>query len=117
MADEYYMKEPCKHCPYRHDVTPFLTSERGEELAYHAQNPYNSFTCHKTMEHGEYDDEETGCEMVQTDHSKECAGFITLQINEGMDCPEGFTSSDKAYGCADDMIYAYEEHYYNITKK
>lgn len=114
---EYYMKEPCKHCPYRHDVKPFLTPERGEQLAYHAQNPYNTFTCHKTMEPGEEEDDEIGCEMVHAAHSKECAGFMSLQINEGMDCPEDFTPSDKAYGCVDDMIYAYEEEYYKTHKK
>ena len=45
-----------KHCPYRNDVTPFLTAERGAELAYLTQNPYNSFTCHKTLE----EDDESG---------------------------------------------------------
>ena len=110
---DYYMKQPCQHCPFRHDVKPFLTSERGIELAYHAQNPYNSFACHKTT----VSDEEFGGEgeeMVCTEESKECAGFLTLQINEGADCPEGFIPSDKAYGCTDDMIFAYEEQNTNL---
>ena len=105
---EYYMKQPCKHCPYRRDVKPFLTAERGEELAYHAQNPYNSFSCHKTT----VSDEEfggEGDEMVCTENSKECAGFMTLQINEGMDCPEGFTPSEDVYSDVYEMIDAYSE--------
>ncbi len=106
---EYYMKQPCKHCPYRRDVRPFLTAERGEELAYHAQNPYNSFSCHKTI----VSDKEIGGEgdkMVCTENSKECAGFMTLQINEGMGCPEGFTPSKDAYSNVYEMIYAYLYH-------
>jgi hypothetical protein len=50
------MKKPCQHCPFRRDVKPFLRPGRGKELAYHAQNPYNSFTCHKTLEHDEEGD-------------------------------------------------------------
>ena len=107
----YYMKQPCKHCPFRRDVKPFLTPERGEELAYHAQSPYNSFPCHKTtVSDEEYGGE--GYEMVVTENSKECAGFITLQINSGMSCPDGFTPSEDVYGDTDEMIYAYLEHGY-----
>lgn len=102
----FFMKEPCAHCPFRHDVKPFLTYERGIELAYHAQNPYNDFPCHKTTVEDE--DSEEG-EMMATSNSKTCAGFLSLQINEGAQTPKGFKVSDKAYGCADDMIYAYEE--------
>jgi len=104
----HIMKEPCEHCPFRYDVKPFLHPERGAELARHAYNPYNSFTCHKTT----VSDEEIGgegTEMIRTAKSKECAGFLTLQINEGAKCPKGFVESDKVYGCADDMINAYEE--------
>lgn len=111
----YFMSKPCEHCPYRQDVKPYLHPERGIELAYHAQNPYNSFPCHKTTVEDE--DSEDG-EMMCTQNSKECAGFLTLQINEGADCPKGFTPSDKAYGCVDDMIYVYEElEYENNNKK
>lgn len=102
------MKQPCKHCPYRKDVKPYLHPERGEELAYHVQNPYNTFHCHKTT----VSDEEfggEGDEMVVTEESKKCAGFITLQINEGMNCPEGFTPSEDVYDNIYDMIYAYSQ--------
>lgn len=103
-----YMKQPCLQCPFRRDVKPFLTVRRGIELAYHAQNPYNSFSCHKTT----VSDEEfggEGDEMVVTEDSLECAGFMTLQINEGMDCPKDFTPSDKIYGDVYEMIDAYSD--------
>lgn len=100
----YFMKEPCAHCPYRRDVKPFLTPERGEELAYHATNPYNSFPCHKTTE----SDDESG-DTYRTSKSLECAGFMALQANE-TDCslPDGFIPSDKVYGDTWEMIEAYQ---------
>jgi hypothetical protein len=98
-----FVKKPCSHCPYRKDVKPFLHPQRGEELAYHSTNPYNTFPCHKTTEYDEeYDD------MVVTQKSKECAGFLTLQIVEGKKTPDGFTPSfDIVYNNVDDMADAY----------
>ena len=102
-----FVKIPCKHCPYRVDVKPFLTAERGEELAYHAQNPYNSFPCHKTTDSD--DEGETFC----TEGTKECAGFLTLMHAElgGTDYDEdGFKPSyDLVYGESHEMAAAYEE--------
>jgi hypothetical protein len=106
----YYMKKPCEKCPFRTDVKPFLTPERGEELAYHAQNPYNSFVCHKTLEYIECDDDIESDRLVVTGRSKECAGFITLQINEGARTPEGFTPDfENIYNDSWEMASAYEE--------
>lgn len=105
------MKKPCEHCPFRRDVKPFLTPRRGEQLAYHAQNPYNSFSCHKTT----VSDEEVGGDgsnMISTERSKECAGFLTLQANEcGEDnMPKGFEPSyDICYNESFEMSQAYDE--------
>jgi len=109
-----YMKKPCEHCPYRNDVKPFLTPERGEELAYHALNPYNTFPCHKTTEYDDsYDDNDyEGDDMMVVETSKECAGFLTLMAKEcGEDrTPEGFKPSyDICYPYSEDMIDAYDE--------
>lgn len=86
-----YMKKPCKLCPFRRDVKPYLRPERGFELAYAASNPFNSFPCHETT----VCDEEfggDGSEMVAVESSKDCHGFLTLQIIEnGDECaPDGF---------------------------
>lgn len=102
-----HMKQPCKHCPYRYDVKPFLRAERGAELAHHASNPYNSFSCHKTTEEDE--DSEDG-EMMVTENSLECAGFMSMQHNiTGCSLPEGFEPSELAYSDTWEMIDAYEE--------
>ena len=103
---DYFIKKPCIHCPFRNDVKPFLRPERGAELAIHASNPYNSFTCHKTTEP---DEESDSGEMLLNDNSKECAGFLTLQIQEGAKIPYGFNPSyDIVYQDIYDMIDAYE---------
>lgn len=107
---DHIMKKPCKHCPYRNDVKPFLTPERGEELAYFAQNKYNSFPCHQTTEYN--DDSEYGDTRVETVNSKTCAGFVTLQCNEGMTIPKGFEPAFKiVYTDAFEMSQAYSEEY------
>lgn len=103
-----FMKRPCEHCPYRKDIKPFLTPERGEELAVHASNPYNVFWCHKTT----VSDEEfggEGSEMVEVETSKICAGFLALQINDaGIDTPEGFEPAwDVVYSDGYEMLDAY----------
>lgn len=85
-----YMKKPCKHCPYRNDVKPFLTPSRGEELAYLATNSFGSFPCHKTTQHHEESD--IG-EMIVVGSTKECAGFLTLRAQCGKDVPDGFEPS------------------------
>ena len=108
MAEETYIKKPCQHCPFRKDVVPFLTPERGEELAYAAQNPWNTFHCHKTLE---ADDSEDG-NLLATESSKHCAGFLTLMAAElgEEEAPDGFEPSyEMVYSEAWEMAGAYEE--------
>jgi hypothetical protein len=103
---EYYMKAPCKECPFRVDVYPYLTPERGEELASSATNKYNSFPCHKTTENIDIED---GFGRTVTQNSKVCAGFLTLQYNEtGCSLPDGFTPSNLIYSDSFEMIQVYE---------
>lgn len=106
---EDFMKKPCIHCPFRNDVKPFLHPDRGAELAIHASIPYNSFPCHKTTESDE--DSEEG-EMMCTESTKECAGFMTLQaVENGEDIlPEGFKPS---YNIVYDGIYEMMDAYEN----
>lgn len=104
-----YMKQPCKHCPFRNDVKPFLHPERAEEIAYSTQNVYSSFACHKTTE----SDDDTG-ECYTTEASKECAGFLTMRAQAGEDVPEGFEPSwEICYIDPYDMTRSYEEEWDN----
>ena len=104
---ENYMKTPCKHCPFRNDIKPYLRPERAEELAYAAQNPYSSFSCHKTTEHDEGSEDGN---MLVTEDSKECAGFLTLRAQDGERIPDGFDPSwGVVYADAYEMIEAHEQ--------
>lgn len=100
-----FIKKPCIHCPYRADVKPFLTPERGEELAYLTCNPYNTFHCHKTLEYDEDSDE-----TYSGQTSKVCAGFLTLQHNINGSTHydhQGFEPSDNVYCDEYEMAQAY----------
>lgn len=107
----YFMKQPCKHCPFRNDVKPFLHPERAEEIANSASNPYSSFPCHKTLVPDDDDYDDSG--MVRTENSKECYGFMALQIQENGDEPEGWDWShrNKIYEDAWMMTDAYDEEW------
>lgn len=102
-----FVKKPCKHCPFRNDVKPFLHPDRAAEIAYATQNPYSTFYCHKTTE---ADDEDGDC--FATEESKECAGFLTLRAQGGEEVPKGFEPSWAiVYTDAYEMIDAYEEEW------
>ncbi len=104
-----FVKKPCKHCPFRNDVTPFLHPDRAAEIAYAAENPYSDFPCHKTTEYNE-DTED----LEYTDRSLTCAGFLTLRAQSGEDIPEGFEPSwEIIYTDPYEMVQAYEEQWEN----
>lgn len=65
----YKLKKPCKDCPFRADIPPFLTQARAEEIA--SSLVRSEFPCHKTLE---YDDDE-GHETKSTAH---CAGALIM---------------------------------------
>lgn len=107
------MKAPCKHCPFRSDVRPFLHPERASEIAYAAQNPYSDFPCHKTTEHDEDSDD-----MIVVETSKTCAGFLAMQINEGaVDCPDDFKLPENVYADSFEMTEAYEIEWTKAHKR
>jgi len=106
MSERWFTKKPCQHCPYLRDVRPFLTPERGEELAYLTENPYNSFHCHKTLDHDEDGETYAGSASLM------CAGFLSMQVEwGGARCPDGFTPSEDVYSEPYEMADAYAEEW------
>lgn len=104
-----YIKKPCKNCPFRNDITPYLHPARAAELAAAAVNPYSDFTCHSTIEY-DGDEDILGRATGDFSRSKTCAGFLTLRAQGGEDTPEGFEPSWKICYTDDwDMIDAHEE--------
>lgn len=69
----FNLKKPCAQCPFRTDVTPYITSERAAEICHSLVNGA-SFPCHKTTKHSEEEDSD----MVCTPKSEMCAGAMIL---------------------------------------
>lgn len=63
---------PCKHCPFRTDVTPFLRAARAEGICDHITDRDGSFACHKTTRH---DDEG---EAISSSKEQHCAGALIM---------------------------------------
>lgn len=110
-----FVKKPCKNCPFRNDIVPYLHPERAAGIAYSSLNPYSDFTCHSTIEY-DGDEDEQGRPTGDFSGSKTCAGFLTMRAQDGEDIPDGFEPS--WYICYVDpyeMIDAYDEEW-NKTK-
>lgn len=109
---ESFVKKPCKHCPFKKDVRPFLHPKRAREIAESAYNQYAFFPCHKTLDHDEDGDTYAGAK------SKECAGHLTMKANLleeaaiDYEMSEGFKPDYKGvYSDEDEMVAAYEEEW------
>lgn len=100
-----YMKSPCGNCPFRSDLKPFLTPNRGADLACLSTNPYNSFPCHKTAV------SDGDGSLGWGEKTKHCAGFTSMQVNNAGDNfkPEGFEVSDLVYEDAFHMEQVYTD--------
>jgi hypothetical protein len=104
-----FVKKPCKNCPFRNDVKPYLHPDRASEIAHAAANRYSDFTCHATIEY-DGDEDHQGRPTGDFSRSKTCAGFLTLRAQAGERLPDGFEPSwEVCYTDDWDMIQAYEE--------
>jgi len=108
-----FVKKPCKNCPFRNDVTPYLHPDRAADIAYSALNPYSDFLCHSTFEYDGGEDHQ-GRETGDFSNAKTCAGFLTLRAQEGERVPGGFEPSfELCYTDNYEMVQAYEEEWNN----
>lgn len=106
-----FVKKPCKRCPFRNDIKPYLHPKRAEELAYAATNPYSNFTCHATFEY-DGDEDHQGRPTGDFSKAKTCAGFLTLRASDqGIETPDFTPSYDIVYSDVLEMIHAYEEDF------
>ena len=72
------MTTPCKRCPFRNDIEPYLPGERVEEIINAITCMDQTFTCHETT----VEDDEG--ELQTTSDSQHCAGaLIFLEKGEG----------------------------------
>ncbi len=71
---KYTMLTPCVACPFRTDITPFLSgADRVRELE---QAQDGEFPCHKTTELDEDTDE-----LLNREHTVACAGRMVMSMN------------------------------------
>lgn len=64
---KYTLKRPCKKCPFRNDIRPYLRPERYIEIV-----EGGSFSCHETVD---YSEDSTGKE---TNNTQACAGRLIM---------------------------------------
>lgn len=67
----YALTKPCKDCPFRHDIRPFLRRARAEEIVEGLER--GEFPCHKTLE---CTDDEEGTRVGKK--SQHCAGALIM---------------------------------------
>jgi hypothetical protein len=68
----FKLRKPCKDCPFRTDIEPFLTSGRADEIFNAITEFQGTFACHKTTL-----DDDDGETYVGPD-SEHCAGALIL---------------------------------------
>lgn len=80
LARRYSLRTPCRRCPFRVDVEPYLRTERAEEIA-RSLHEGAEFFCHETTETVTTEDgDETRAEGPR---SRFCAGAMATMEREG----------------------------------
>lgn len=75
---KFNLKRPCKDCPFRTDIHPYLNADRVREITDALMTGNSTFACHETTEYNE----EEG-DMASTKDSSHCAGaMIFLEVQE-----------------------------------
>lgn len=117
MTKIFNLTSPCKDCPFRTDVRPYLRTGRVIEICETLIVKDQSFHCHKTTTH----DDETG-ETVPTKYEMHCAGAMIMlehmnRPNQMMLIGERLGSYDHTklkmdapvYTCTRAMVMAYKK--------
>lgn len=47
---KFNLNKPCKHCPFRSDVTSFITATRADEICREVLANNKTFQCHETLD-------------------------------------------------------------------
>lgn len=72
------MVRPCKKCPFRNDVEPYIRPDRAVEIAMSLAQG-GEFYCHETTVVDE--DDENGAAMTSGPNTLVCAGSVLTMIN------------------------------------
>lgn len=125
----FKLRKPCKDCPFRNDIRPFIHPERAAEIARGVLEEDLTFTCHKTISGENTDEDEYAYEedptaevsYVPGPQDQMCAGALVLiqktgssnqmvQLAErfGMWDPSKLDMDSPVYESARDMVEAHE---------
>lgn len=80
-SNPYLLHTPCRNCPFRADLTPYLRPERAAEIARGIADGA-TFTCHKTTVAVETD--EGDVDMVDGPRAQQCAGATITLLKSGL---------------------------------
>ncbi len=70
------LRKPCKSCPFRTDVKPFINAERAAEIGDAITTQQQTFACHQ---HTQFDQDDEGEEFnVPHGGDQHCAGALIL---------------------------------------
>lgn len=96
------MNPPCKGCPFRRDVEPYLRRERGIALALGTRQRDNKFYCHETINYG------ARSKVKRMANAEICRGFAILRAQESGN--RFVKDHELVYRSIGEMIAAYLEH-------
>jgi hypothetical protein len=85
-SDKLCLHKPCRKCPFRTDIAPFLYRERAQEIAESLRRG-ETFTCHATIDYEamrETDDGETVSTPASHEQGLFCAGAL-IALEKGND--------------------------------
>lgn len=88
--NDFVMSKPCKSCPFRNDVFPFLSMPRILQII-----KAHAFACHSTID---YTDSEDGNAKVLPS-SKQCAGRAIMLMRDGV--PDTFMQASMRMNVSD----------------
>lgn len=76
----YGLRQPCRNCPFRKDVEPYIRHGRAQEIAAGIRQG-GEFACHTTTVNAT--DDEGNDVRVDGARSRVCAGSLAVMVNEG----------------------------------
>lgn len=74
----FKLRRPCKNCPFRKDVVPFLGGRRAEQMAQEVVMEERTFTCHETIDYDKWDEETNPEGWQDIRKNNHCVGAIQL---------------------------------------
>lgn len=102
------LRAPCRRCPFRSDVRPYLSAARALEIVEAITDGDATFSCHQ---HNDFDEDDNGeCVVIEGPDAQHCAGALILleraaQPNQLMRIAERLRFYDRSRLRMDSPVY------------